>query len=187
MTVDKRIAIIKASLKLFVSNGIHAVTMSQIATEANVGIGTIYKHFRDKEDIMQQIWVEQKKWEAQFVFENYQNNGSVEQKFRILWEKVIRYFLKNPLEFQFSYNFAASPILTSEIHSIAMKDFLVFDALFEEGIKLNLFKPLKARHLRLFIFSTINGWILWAIDEKLEITDQTIALFLDMAWDAIKK
>lgn len=187
MIIDKRVNILKASLKLFVSQGVHTVTIAQIGKEANVGIGTIYKHFKDKEDIMQQIWIEQKKWEAEYVFGNFKNNGSVEERFRILWEKVIRYFIENPLEFQFSYYFAASPILTEEIHNIAMKDFLVFDKIFQEGIDQDLFKPLQAHHLRLFTFSTINGWILWAMDENIKFTNQKIALFLDMAWDAIKK
>ncbi len=187
MLPDKRISILKASLKLFVSQGMHTVTMAQIAKEANVGIGTIYKHFKDKEAIMQQIWIEQKKWEAEFVFHNYTEEGSIEERFRRLWGKVIRYFIANPLEFQFSYLFAASPILTKEIHDIAMKDFLVFNKLFQEGIDKNLFKPISAHHLRLFTFSSINGWLLWAMDEKIIFSDQKIDLFLDMAWDSIKK
>jgi len=186
-TKDKRIDVLKASLKLFVSHGIHTVTMAQIGKEANVGIGTIYKHFKDKEEIMQQIWIEQKKCESNYVFENFKNVGSVEERFRQLWEKVIRYFIENPLEFQFSYYFAASPILTNNIHQIAMKDFLILDGIFQEGLDQNLFKPLLAHHLRLFTFSTINGWILWAMDEKIEFADKKIHLFLDMAWDSIKK
>lgn len=187
ITKDKRTDVLKASLKLFVSQGVHTVTMAQIGKEANVGIGTIYKHFKDKEEIMQQIWIEQKKWESKYVFENFKNVGSIEERFRKLWKKVIRYFIENPLEFQFSYYFAASPILTDDIHHIAMKDFLTFDKIFQEGLDQGLFKPLLAHHLRLFTFSTINGWILWAMDEKIDFTDEKIDLFLDMAWDSIKK
>ncbi len=187
MNLDKRNLILKAALKLFVSQGVHAVTISQIGKEANVGIGTIYKHFKDKADIMQQIWIEQKKWESEYVFNNFNNEGTVKERFDFLWESVIRYFLENPIEFQFSYYFAASPIITSEIHQIAMKDFLIFDQIFQEGIDQNLFKSLSANQLRLFTFSTINGWILWAMDENIEFTQQKIDLFLQMAWDAIKK
>ncbi len=187
MPSDKRIKILKSALKLFVSQGVHAVTIAQIAKEANVGIGTIYKHFKDKEDIMQQIWIEQKKWESDYVFSNYTNKGSVHEKFNFLWEKVIRYFLENPLDFQFSYYFAASPIITNKIHQIAMEDFRQFDTFFQEGIEQNLFKPLSASHLRLFTFSTINGWILWAMDENIDFTKEKIDLLLSMAWDAVKK
>lgn len=181
----KREQILKAGLKLFVVHGLHAVTIAQIAAEAKVGIGTVYRHFKSKDDIVQQIWIQQKSEESEYVFKNYQPQGNIRNQFNFLWERVIRYFLEHPVEFQFSYQFAASPILSKEIHEIAMKDFLKFDELFESGLKENLFKPLTARRLRLFTFSTINGWILWALDEKMEINDKTITMFLEMSWDAI--
>jgi AcrR family transcriptional regulator len=181
----KRIQILRAGLKLFVTQGVHAVTIAQIATEAKVGIGTVYRYFSSKEDIVQQIWIQQKSEESAYIFQNYVPKGSIREQFDFLWERVIRYFLEHPLEFQFSYQFAASPILTNEIHEVAMKDFLQFDALFDAGIKQDMFKPLTGRRLRLFTFSTINGWILWALDEKMEIDDTTINMFLQMSWDAI--
>lgn len=58
-----------------------------------------------------------------------------------------------------------------------MKEFLKFDELFKD----NLFKPLTARRLRLFTFSTINGWILWALDKKMVIDNEVISMFLQMS------
>ncbi|WP_293944703.1 MULTISPECIES: TetR/AcrR family transcriptional regulator [unclassified Sphingobacterium] len=182
----KREQILKAGLKLFVTQGLHAVTIAQIAAEANVGIGTVYRNFNSKEEIVQQIWITQKSEESAYIFNKYTQQGSLRSQFDFLWERVIRYFLEHPLEFQFSYQFAASPILTKEIHEVAMMDFLKFDELYAMGLEQNLFKPLTARRLRLFTFSTINGWLLWALDEKMDIDDATIALFLQMCWDSIK-
>ncbi|MCS4304087.1 MULTISPECIES: TetR/AcrR family transcriptional regulator [Chryseobacterium] len=181
----KRIQILKAGLKLFVIHGLHAVTIAQVAAEAKVGIGTVYRYFKSKEDIVQQIWILQKSEESLYIFKNYKAVGSIRTQFNFLWERVISYFLEHPLEFQFSYQFAASPVLTKDIHEVAMKDFLKFDELFEAGIKEHLFKPLTSRHLRLFTFSTINGWILWAIDEKMTIDREVIDMFIEMSWDAI--
>lgn len=174
-------------MKLFVTHGLHAVTIAQVATEANVGIGTVYKHFKSKEDIVRQIWIEQKSQESAYVFNGYEPKGNIREEFDLLWERVIRYFVEHPLEFQFSYQFAASPVLTKEVHEVAMKDFLQFDELYQNGTEKGLFKPIKPRHLRLFTFSTINGWILWAADEQMDFDQDTIKLFLQMAWDSIKK
>lgn len=182
----KRLQILNASLNLFVKFGVHTVTVAQIAKEANVGIGTIYKHFKDKEDIIQQIWIEQKKQEAEYIFSNYKNTGTIKERFDFLWGKVIDYFVENPLEYQFSYQFASSPILTNFIHDIAMKPFLAFDALFQEGLDQNLFKKLKPNHLRLFTFGTINGYILWALDENIAFENDFKSTLLQMLWDAIK-
>ncbi|HFK5574368.1 TetR/AcrR family transcriptional regulator [Elizabethkingia anophelis] len=183
----KKVQILRVGLELFVKHGLHAVTIAQIAAEAKVGIGTVYKYFKSKEDIVQQIWIQQKSEESAYIFKDYTPTGTIHEQFNFLWERVIRYFIEHPIEFQFSYQYAASPILTKDIHDIAMKDFLKFDEIFEEGIKENLFKGFTARRLRLFTFSTINGWILWANDEKMNLDDKTILLFLEMSWDAIKK
>ncbi|MDG3582893.1 TetR/AcrR family transcriptional regulator [Galbibacter pacificus] len=185
--MPKKESILIASLKLIVQKGLHAVTMAEIAKEAKVGIGTIYKHFKDKEDIVQQLWIFQKQDESEFIFKDYIVEGIVKERFWFLWEKVIQYFISHHDEYYFSYHFAASPILTKEIHNIAMKDFLAFDVMFEEGLKEGLFKEnMSARHLRLYTFSTINGWILWSFDQKIDFTDEKIDQFITMAWDAIK-
>jgi len=185
--MDKIEKILYASLRLIVRKGLHAVKMSDIGSEANVGIGTIYKHFNDKEDIVQKLWIFQKKDESGFIFDDYFEEGTVKERFWFLWGRVIQYFILHEDEYYFSYHFAASPILTEEIHEVAMKDFLAFDSMFEDGIRENLFKDdISAHHLRLYTFSTINGWILWSLQQNINITDAKINQFLTMAWDAIK-
>lgn len=185
--MSKQEKIIKAALKLIVRDGLHSVTMAQIAQEANVGIGTIYRNFKDKEDIVQQVWMAQKAEESAFVFEHYTPEGSVKQRFWYLWKQVIQYFIQHKTEYYFSYHFAASPILTDEIHQIAMNDFLAFDEMFQEGIDQQLFKKnITAHQLRLYSFSSINGWLLWAFDLNLELDDDQINLYIQMLWDSVK-
>ena len=187
--MEKVDRILQASIKLIVTKGLHAVKIADIANEAGVGIGTIYKHFKDKEDIVQKLWIWQKKEESSYVFKGYtQFQGDAKERFWFLWERVIRYFVSHRDAYSFSYHFAASPVLTEEIHDVAMKDFLLFDQMFEAGREQNLFKDdLSARHLRLYTFSTINGWLLWTFDQSIALTDAKIDQLIQMAWDAIKK
>lgn len=49
--VHNRAEILEAARRLFDVEGIANVTMSAIAKEANVGKGTLYRHFRDKADL----------------------------------------------------------------------------------------------------------------------------------------
>ncbi len=185
--MSKQQNILQAALKLIVNNGLHSVTMAQIADEARVGIGTIYRNFKDKEDIVQKVWIAQKIEESAFVFKHYNPEGTVKQRFWYLWKQVILYFLHHKTEYYFSYHFAASPILTEDIHNIAMNDFLAFDEMFQEGIDQNLFKEnLTARQLRLYTFSSINGWLLWSFDLEIDIDEAQINLYTQMLWDAVK-
>ena len=47
--LDQRI--LDAAARLFAGNHFHAVRMEDIAVEANVGKGTLYRYFRDKEEL----------------------------------------------------------------------------------------------------------------------------------------
>ena len=49
--------LIRAAVKLFVDHGIEATTTKQIAEAADVAEGTLYRHFKGKEDLAFQVFV----------------------------------------------------------------------------------------------------------------------------------
>jgi AcrR family transcriptional regulator len=51
----RRKAILDAGLAVFAAQGFAATKLDDVAAEAGVAKGTIYLHFRDKEDLLQQI------------------------------------------------------------------------------------------------------------------------------------
>jgi AcrR family transcriptional regulator len=52
---DKKYQIMRAAEKLFTSRRFHEITTDDIAREAGVGKGTIYRHFADKDDVFRQV------------------------------------------------------------------------------------------------------------------------------------
>lgn len=56
--VDTRARILDAASRLFVERGIEEVTVDEIATEADVGKGTVYNYFGAKEDMVVAFLVE---------------------------------------------------------------------------------------------------------------------------------
>ncbi len=54
----QRAEIFQAALRLFSEHGYHNVAMSQIATEAEFGIGTVYKFFENKERLYKELVME---------------------------------------------------------------------------------------------------------------------------------
>jgi AcrR family transcriptional regulator len=57
MNPDKKQRIIQAAEQLFRSHRFHEITLDEIAREADVGKGTIYLYFSDKEDLIFQTAV----------------------------------------------------------------------------------------------------------------------------------
>ncbi len=52
---DKRTQIMKAAEKLFTSRRFHEITMADVAGAAQIGKGTIYQYFKDKDDLFFQV------------------------------------------------------------------------------------------------------------------------------------
>jgi len=55
----QRWEILSAAIELFSNNGYHNVSMHKIAQEAEFAIGTLYKFFKNKEDLYKSILMEQ--------------------------------------------------------------------------------------------------------------------------------
>jgi len=59
MTTDqRREAILKAGLDIFAAEGFNAAKLDTVAQRAGVAKGTIYVHFKDKQDLFEQIILE---------------------------------------------------------------------------------------------------------------------------------
>ena len=53
---DKYYSILQAAKKVFAQEGYHGASISKIAKEADIGDGTVYLYFKNKEDILIQLF-----------------------------------------------------------------------------------------------------------------------------------
>ena len=54
----KRQAIFRAALEVFSERGFHDATIDEIAAASSVGKGTVYRHFKSKEDLLERLLTE---------------------------------------------------------------------------------------------------------------------------------
>ena len=57
--MDRRLEVIKATILLAAERGVHDAPMSEIYKKAGVSAGTIYHHFRSKDELLgaTYIWI----------------------------------------------------------------------------------------------------------------------------------
>lgn len=185
--MNKAEQILEAALQLIIERGLERTPMSKIADKAEVGMGTVYKYFRDKEDIINGIYVHIKEEEAEMVFVNNGHNPDVKETFMDYYGRMIDYFLENPLKFNFISQYAFSPIIKPATQKKAMAPFYHFDELYRKGHQEHLLKDVKAEHLTFFVFSAVAYWIKAANELGITIDAPYKKLLLRMAWDAVKK
>jgi AcrR family transcriptional regulator len=87
-SIDKRNALIKATIELVNNNGFHATPMSKIAKMANVSPATIYIYFENKQDLVNKTYIDVKAKYTAYAFDTYDASMSVEKGFELIWRRI---------------------------------------------------------------------------------------------------
>lgn len=106
---DKCCAIMTAALELVAVQGFHGTPISQIAKQADVGVGSIYRYFADKDELIHAIHARLDERLIQDLSQGGDTGLSDQKRFIQLVGKLIRYLISNPLEFKFLEQYYNSP------------------------------------------------------------------------------
>lgn len=98
---DKRDAIMKAALDLFVERGFHGTAVPEIAEKAGVGAGTIYRYFENKEALVNALYRQEKQNFAQRVLAEFPKQTMARELFRTMWMRMATFAAKTPKPFIF--------------------------------------------------------------------------------------
>lgn len=93
-SIDKRNALISATIELVNNNGFHATPMSKIAKMAKVSPATIYLYFENKQDLVNKTYIEVKAKYTEYAFKNYNQNMPVQVGFEHIWKRIANFKLK---------------------------------------------------------------------------------------------
>ncbi|GHV76524.1 TetR family transcriptional regulator [Spirochaetia bacterium] len=111
---SKRDDLLNAALKLIAGQGFHAAPMAQIAEEANIGVGTIYRYFKNKDELINGLYLEIRKRMAEAIGKGQDEAAPVKAQFVKSLQNLIRYLIENPEEIQFTEQYEHSPFITDE-------------------------------------------------------------------------
>jgi AcrR family transcriptional regulator len=131
IAVEKRDAIMQAALELFVERGFYGVAVPEIAERAQVGAGTIYRHFESKEALVNALYRQEKQRFAQTVITSFPAIDRARELFRTLWTRMATFATTNQSSFVFLELHHHAPYLDE--HSRAVEQRMI--ELFEGVIK----------------------------------------------------
>lgn len=184
---NKKVAVLKATLELISEQGFQGTPMSQIAQRANIGVGTIYRYFSGKEDLINALYIEVKTRLAQYTLRNYSESRDVHVSFLLLLRNIADYFIENPAELLFIEQYANSPLITAATYEEGLRMFVPVNNLFERAKKEKLLKELPMEMLSTLAYgATISLVKLWLFG-KIKLDESTLDGGVDAIWDAIKR
>jgi AcrR family transcriptional regulator len=106
---EKCQAIMKATLELMADQGFHGTPTSQIATKAGVGVGTIYRYFKNKDELIHAIHGQLHNKMNSSISEGLDLELSDRDLFIQLIVNLINHLLNHPEEFKFLEQYYNSP------------------------------------------------------------------------------
>jgi TetR/AcrR family transcriptional repressor of multidrug resistance operon len=106
---NKKAAICEQALKMVVEKGFDGLSMQKLAKEAGVSPATIYIYFKDREDLIMELWVEQMKKMVASTLEGFDPSVSFEEGLKVQWMNRAKYCMENPLSMHFMEQIKYSP------------------------------------------------------------------------------
>lgn len=106
----KEKAICDKALAMIVKHGFDGLSMQKLARAARVSPATIYIHFKDREDLILQLYAKVMAKMFAATLEDFDPAMPFDQGLRLQWINRARYFLKHPLEMHFMEQIRFSPL-----------------------------------------------------------------------------
>mgnify|MGYP002632952826 CR=1 FL=1 len=185
-STEKRKELLKATLFLVNNNGFHDTPMAKIAKMADVSPATIYIYFENKQDLINQLYLEVKKSFSDYAFSNYSENLSVEKGFELIWYNIADFKLNKIEEAIFLSQCDNTPMIDEKSRQEGIKHLQPLLNLWERGQKEGIIKSISPYILYAFTiyplaFLMINQQRNFCKLDKIKLDDAFHA-----AWNSIK-
>lgn len=109
--MTKKEKIFQTALHLFVENGIENTSTTKIIAESGVATGTLFYHFKNKEELINTLYVGVKSSIAEAMNSGIKSSDDDKNIFYQVWRNFINWSIKNPKLFQFNAQYTESPII----------------------------------------------------------------------------
>lgn len=106
---EKKVAIFNATLNLIAKNGFHESPTSKIAEEAGVGVGTIYRYFENKGDLINELFKYVETNMINAILKDYNPDTPIQEQFIDLCKKYIQFSVDNPRASSYFEQYIDSP------------------------------------------------------------------------------
>jgi len=185
-SIDKRNALIKATIELVNNDGFHATPMSKIAKMANVSPATIYLYFENKQDLVNKTYIEVKASYTAYAFATYKEIMPVEVGFEVIWKRIADFKLKESANAMFLAQCDNTPMIDEASRQEGIKHLQPLLDLWSRGIKEGIIKPLSVYLLYAYAINPLSFLMMAQNRGALQLNEQELEQAYEAAWSSIK-
>ncbi len=178
----------EAALNLFTERGFHGAPTSLIAERAGVGVGTIYRYFRNKEELIHCVFDEMHQRFHQRLPEPLGEDLSLQERLTLLLGQLLVIFMESPREFRYLEQYHYSPFADLERHEIPSEEHNdAIGRLLREGRDSGLFREGPLPVLQAIALGPIISLAKEHIAGRLTVDEATAHSATEACWEALLK
>jgi AcrR family transcriptional regulator len=192
-TNNKRNDVVQAAMEIIAKEGFHNAPTSLIAKQANVGMGTIYRYFKSKDELIHEIYSERIALAREYVLLDYDPKESIKVRYMKLCRNFFDFMVNNPLEYGFFEQYINSPYgLKDQLKNIdgykrgQCSEYPVLE-LFIEGQESGVIKNIELPLLIALTESCIFTLVRHQVHGELGLDDKAIEQFFSATWETVSK
>ena len=185
-SIEKRNALLQATLSLVNSGGIQSASMAKIAKIAGVSPATIYLYFENKQDLVNQLYLTVKSEFTQKAFEGFDENAPVKQSFKQIWFNMAHYKLNNTAQSSFLSQCDNSPIIDETTREEGLKHIQPLFDLMIRGQKEGVIKSISPYLFYAHTIYPISFLLNMQKRGLFQLSDNCLKDSCQSAWDSIK-
>ncbi len=180
-------SIYQATLALVLKSGYAELNMAAVAKEAGIATGTIYTYFKNKEALINQLYLYLKEEKVNLMFKKYNENDNFYVSFQKLWMAYFKISMNEYHKMMFIEQYAYSSIITAPTRKKADALLLPMVSLLQQAQQEQLIKKVAPE----IILSSITGAVLEIVryyqNKGAKPNKSTIEQCFEMAWTSIRK
>jgi AcrR family transcriptional regulator len=186
-SIDKRTALLKATLSLVNNGGIQGASMAKVAKIANVSPATIYLFFESKQDLVNQLYLDVKGSFAQASFKDYDSNKLVKTNFEKIWFNMAEFKLAHKEEASFLSQCDNTPMIDEETRQAGLLKLTPLFDLWAQGINEGIIKDISPYLLYAFTIYPMAFLMNMECRGLCSLDEKKLDGAFEVAWDSIKK
>ncbi|MDF4222231.1 TetR/AcrR family transcriptional regulator [Maribacter sp. M208] len=185
-SIDKRNALINATIELVNNDGFHATPMSKIAKMACVSPATIYLYFENKQDLVNKTYLEVKSSYTAYAFATYDETMSVKEGFEVIWKRIAEFKLKEDAYAMFLAQCDNTPMIDEESRQEGIRHLQPLLDVWKRGIKEGVIKPMSDYMLYAYAINPLSFLTIAQNRGALVLDDKQLEQAFEAAWSSIK-
>ncbi|WP_010522193.1 TetR/AcrR family transcriptional regulator [Aquimarina agarivorans] len=180
--MNKKSLILQVTLELITTKGIENTSLTDIIKAADVAKGTLYHHFKKKEEIIEELYTILTEDFGTVIMRNTENTEDGRKKYQIMWLNLYHYFIDNPLAFIFSEQIGRSPEIPLRLKEKTRVYYADIEQFFRKRIQEKTFRQFNTLVMQELFFGSVVSIVKIHENDLVDLEERHIKQAIEISW-----